>query len=586
MAALIDSLNLLGGKTLMNPLYDLVIRRGTILDGTGEPGYTGDVAVKDGRITGLGQVEGHGREEVDAADRLVTPGFVDIHTHYDGHVTWSNRLSSSSQHGVTTVLMGNCGVGFAPCRPKDRSQLVHLMEGIEDIPEIVMAEGLPWNWESFPEYLDRIEQRRYDVDVAFQLPHAPLRVYVMGKRAMAREAATSTDIAEMRRIAREAIEAGAFGFSTSRSIFHQATDGTLTPTYDVSAEELGGIALGLKDANGGVLQLASDFSDIDADFRVMRQMVSESGRPLSVSLAQSHNKPDGWRLYLDEIERAAVDGLCIKAQVASRPPGVFLGLQLVRNPFMRTAGFRSIEYLPLPERVTKMRDPAIRARILAEMPGDMSAADKAFMTNYRCMYEFDGDYEPGPEKNLGARAAALGTEPIALAYDILTARDGAAILYLPAANFAGNDIAALEAMVSHEHTILGLGDAGAHLGFIFDASMTSHMIERWSNVGRGNMPIEWVVKALTRDTAQAVALNDRGLIATGYRADLNVIDPSRFVIGRHHLVFDLPAGGKRLHQSATGYDATIVAGEVTYRKGVPTGALPGRLVRRRQASLL
>lgn len=571
---------------MFKPPYDLVIRRGTILDGTGEPGYTGDVAVKDGRIAGVGKVEGCGREEIDAADRLVTPGFVDIHTHYDGHVTWSTRLSSSSQHGVTTVLMGNCGVGFAPCQPKDRHQLVHLMEGIEDIPEIVMAEGLPWNWQSFPEYLDRIEQRRYDVDVAFQLPHAPLRVYVMGNRAMARETATGTDIADMRRIAREAIEAGAFGFSTSRSIFHQATDGTLTPTYDVSADELGGIALGLKDANGGVLQLASDFSDIDADFRVMRHMVSESGRPLSVSLAQSHNKPDRWRLYLDEIERAAVDGLRIKAQVASRPPGVFLGLQLARNPFMRTGGFRSIEHLPLPDRVNKMRDPAMRARILAEMPGDMSTADKAFMTSYGCMFEFDGDYEPGPLKNLGARAAALGTEPITLAYDTLTAGDGGAILYLPAANFAGNDIAAVEAMISHKHTILGLGDAGAHLGFIFDASMTSYMIERWSNVGRGTMPIEWVVKALTRDTAQAVELNDRGIIATGYRADLNVIDPSRFAIGRHQLVFDLPAGGKRLHQSATGYDATMIAGELTYRKGVATGALPGRLVRRGRASVL
>jgi len=559
--------------------YDLVIRRGTIVDGTGKPGHNGDVAIKHGRIAAVGKVEGSGKDEIDATGRLVTPGFVDIHTHYDGHVTWTNRLSPSAQHGVTTALMGNCGVGFAPCRPKDRSLLIHLMEGIEDIPEVVMTEGLPWNWESFPDYLDRIEQRQYDIDVAIQLPHGALRVYVMGKRALTRDPATRDDIAQMRKLTRESVEAGAFGFSTSRNAFQQTTAGMVTPTYRACADELAGIALGLRDANRGVLQLVTDFDDINADFGIMRRMMAESGRPLSISLVQIHHKPDEWRWYLDQIKRAADEGFPIKGQVSGRPVGIFLGLQLARNPFMRTAGYRDLEHLPIAERVKQMQDPAMRARILAEMPGDMSAVDKTFMTTYDRMYEFIGDYEPGPERNLNARAAGLGIEPVALAYDVLTAGDGTAILCMPIANFAGNSIAAVEAMMSHEHTVLGLGDAGAHLGMIFDASMTTYMIERWSNVGRGTIPIERVIKALTSETAQAIELNDRGVIAAGYRADLNVIDTSRIAVGRHELARDLPGGRQRLHQAATGYDATIVAGEIIYREGVATGALPGRLIR-------
>jgi len=563
--------------------FDLVIRGGTVVDGTGSPGFIGDVAVKDGRIAAVGKVEGAGHEEIDAAGRLVTPGFVDIHTHYDGHVTWGNRLGPSSQHGVTTVLMGNCGIGFAPCRAEDREKLVHLMEGVEDIPEIVMAKGLPWNWESFPDYLDRIAEREYDMDVGTQLPHAALRVFVMGDRAAAKEPATPEDIATMRALAREAVEAGALGFSTSRSIFHKATDGTVTPTYGTTGEELAGIALGLKEANRGVLQLISDFDDIDAEFGIIRRMMTESGRPLSMTVLQMHHKPDHWRGVLGAIKQAADDGFPIKGQVCGRPVGIFLGLELARNPFMRTAGYREIEHLPFAEKVKRMQDPAMRARILAEMPGDMSTIDMAAMTHYDIMYEFTGDYEPSLEMNLAARAAKLGVEPVTLAYDILTAGDGTAALCMPAVNFSKNSIDAVETMIRDENTILGLGDGGAHCGMICDGSLPTHMIERWSDAGRGDMPIAQVIKALTSETAQAVGLNDRGLIKPGYRADLNVIDTSKIGIGRHEIVADLPDGGRRLHQNATGYDATIVAGEVTYRNGVATGTLPGRLVRGAQA---
>jgi N-acyl-D-aspartate/D-glutamate deacylase len=559
--------------------YDLVIRGGEIVDGRGGAVVTGDVAVHGGRIAAVGHVAGRGAEEIDARDRLVTPGFVDLHTHYDGHATWSDRLSGSAEHGVTTVVAGNCGVGFAPCRPEAREQLVRLMEGVEDIPEVVMTEGLAWDWQSFPEYMDRLAARRYDIDVAVQLPHAPLRVFVMGERALTREPATPEDVAQMRRLAREAAEAGALGFSTSRNITHMAPDGTVTPSYAATEDELAGIAEGLKEAGRGVLQISSDFRQPESDLRIMRRMMAASGRPLSYCLVQMHNDPAGWRRYLDEITAMAEAGFRIKAQVSSRFLGVFLGLGLVRNPFMRTPGYREIEQLPLDERVGRMRDPALRARILAEMPGDLSAMERTFIGACEGMYEFDGDYEPKPGASLGARARALGVDPTALAYDILTAGDGQAVLCAPLANFATGDSAHLETMLRHAHTVPGNGDAGAHLGLIFDASMTTHLIERWSTAGRGPIPIERVIERLTRAAAETVELNDRGVIAPGYRADLNVIDPARLAIGRHRVVNDLPGGRGRLHQPASGYEATIVAGEVAYREGAPTGARAGRLVR-------
>ena len=565
--------------------YDLVVRGGTIVDGTGKPGFNGDVAVKDGRIVAVGVVDGKGKEEIDATGRIVTPGFVDVHTHLDGHVTWANRLNPSSQHGVTTVLMGNCGVGFAPCKPEDRQRLVHLMEGVEDIPEIVMTEGLPWNWQSFPDYLDRLAERQYDMDVAAQLPHAPLRVFVMGERAAARAPATPEDIAQMRELAKEAIEAGALGFSTSRSLNHKATDGTLTPTYGTASDELAGIARGLGEVGKGVLQIISDWEDVDSEFAVLTRMVKNSGRPLATTVLQMHRTPDRWREVLDRIEIAAADGMPIKGQVAGRPQGVMMGLELARNPFMWATAYREVEDLPFEERLAALRDPARRERILTEeLPEDLDWFQKLFTSDFATMFEFEASYEHRPEQSIAARAAAAGVSPAAFAYDLLISGDGGTVINMPAANYHGFSTAAMEAMVTHDNTIWALGDAGAHCGLLCDASLPTYMLQRWSSANGGPIPIEKVVKKLSSEAASSVGLDDRGVIARGYRADLNVIDIANVRVGRPVMRTDLPNGGRQLSQAATGYDATVVAGVVTYRKGEPTGALPGRLVRGAQAA--
>jgi N-acyl-D-aspartate/D-glutamate deacylase len=565
--------------------FDLVIRGGAVIDGSGAEPYAGDVAVTGGRIAAVGKVAGRGREEIDARDRLVTPGFVDIHTHYDGHVTWTERLDPSSKHGVTTVLTGNCGVGFAPCRPTDRDRLVALMEGVEDIPEPVMTAGLPWNWESFADYLDRLAERRFDMDVAVQVPHAPLRVYVMGERAARREPATSDDMARMRELARGAIEAGALGFSTSRSLNHRANDGTITPSYAAETDELVSIALGLKDAGGGVLQLISDFDDVDSEFGLVRRMTQASGRPMSVSLMQAGHAPDRWRRILDHIEQANRDGLTIKGQVCGRPVGLMGGLAFTRNPFMGCPSFREVWGAPAAERLAALRDPGRRARILAEYPGEFGSMLRNHWVNFDIMYEFAEDapdYEPRPEDSVAARAAAAGQPAPAFAYDLMTAGDGGAVFYLPVVNYVGNSTAAIETMLGHKDTILGLGDGGAHCGLICDASLPTYMLMRW--VGPDRFPLQDVVKALTVDTAAAVGLRDRGLLKPGLRADINLIDLDRLSLPRPSMVPDLPTGGARISQDPTGYEATIVAGQVTYRGGQATGVLPGRLVRGAQGA--
>ena len=560
--------------------FDLIIRGGTIVDGTGRPGVDGDIAIRDGQIVAVGKVAGSAREEIDASGRLVTPGFVDIHTHYDGHVTWANRLNPSSQHGVTTVVLGNCGVGFAPCKPDDRERLVHLMEGVEDIPEVVMTAGLPWNWVSFPDYLDSLETRRFDMDVATQLPHAPLRVFVMGERAMTKEPATAADIAQMRAIAKEAVEAGALGFSTSRSLNHRAADGTVTPSYAAAADELAGIARGLGEAGKGVLQFISDFDDIDPEFDIARRMTIESGRPLSMSLIQYHHAPERWRSVLEHINAANENGLPIKGQVSGRPIATLHGFRLSRNPFMVAAGFEELADLPEDDRIAELRRPERRARILAEYAGAAGANPKrsADLSN---LYEFGraSGYEPTPDLSMTARAEAAAQDAAAFTYDLLLAGNAEAVLYMPSANYYANSNEAIRTMLESPHTLLGLGDGGAHVGLICDASLPTYMIQRWSVLGKGDMPIERVIAALTSANAAAVGLTDRGVIAPGYRADINVIDPTNVGILRPEIIRDLPNGAGRLGQPATGYDATIVAGEVTYRGGVATGALPGRLVR-------
>ncbi len=565
--------------------FDLVIRNGTIVDGSGAERFCGDIAVRDGRIAAVGKFAGNGAEEIDARDRVVTPGFVDIHTHYDGHATWANLLEPSSQHGVTTVVTGNCGVGFAPCREADRDALVRLMEGVEDIPEPVMARGLPWNWQSFPDYLDALDGRTFDVDVATQVPHAPLRVFVMGERALQRDPATAEDVAAMQALVREAISAGALGFSTSRSLNHKASDGTITPSYAAASDELAGIARGLAQQGKGVLQFISDFDDIDSEFAIVRRMARESGRPLSLSLLQLSQAPERWRKILDRVEQARAEGEPIRTQICGRPIGVMMGLDFSSNPFRSCAAYREVAHLGAAERRLALLEPARRQSILAEFTETRNAGPVIANREFAAMYEFGEvpDYEPSPSESIAARASAAGGDPSDLLYEVLVDRSG--VIYIPAANYSGNSMAAIRTMLSHEASVLGLGDGGAHCGLLCDASLTTHMLARWAkrdqagHEGSGMMPLEQVVHALTARTAETVGLTDRGRIAPGLRADFNVIDIDRIGLHRPEPVADLPGGAMRIGQRATGYDATIVAGQMTRRGGIHTGALPGRLVR-------
>lgn len=573
----------------MATAYDCVIRGGTLADGSGGAMREGDVALRGDRIAAVGEVKEGGAEEIDARGLLVTPGFVDIHTHYDGQATWDSRLTPSSWHGVTTAVVGNCGVGFAPCRPGDHETLVRLMEGVEDIPGAVLAEGLPWNWETFPEFLDALGKRSYDIDFATQLPHGALRVYVMGQRGADREPANEADIAAMARIAREAVEAGALGFSTSRTLNHRSSDGKPTPSLTASEDELLGIARALGEAGKGVLQFVSDFIDAEQEMSMLRRLAEKSGRPLSVSLVQSDFSPDGWQRLLAWIDEAAAAGLPMRAQVAGRPVGLMLGLETTLSPFAAHPSWREIASLPLAEKVARLRTPEFRARLLSEKPADKRPMLLTLLQNFDKMFVLGDppDYEQPPERSIGGQARARGVSPEALVYDAMLAGDGRGMLYFPFLNYSGGTLDPSLAMMKSPNTILGLGDGGAHLGTICDASFSTHMLTHWTRDRRRGekLPVETVVKWHTRDTANAVGLLDRGLLRPGYRADLNLIDYDHLELRPPRIVRDLPAGGRRLIQEADGYRYAIVAGKVTYRDGEPTGALPGRLIRGAQADL-
>jgi N-acyl-D-aspartate/D-glutamate deacylase len=567
----------------------LVIRGGLIADGSGSEPFIGDIAISGGIIAAVGRnLAVRGREEIDAAGRVVTPGFIDIHTHYDGQVTWEHRLRPTSGHGVTTAVMGNCGIGFAPCRPEDRQSLMKLMEGVEDLPEVVLAAGLPWNWTSFPEYLDSLAARDYDIDFAAQLPHSALRVYAMGERGVDREAATADDVALMAKLAVEAMEAGALGFSTSRTINHRSSDGRHVPTLTAAEEELTGIALGLKSAGKGVLQLVSDFEDLPTELPMLRRIVEASGRPLSIAVGQWHHAPDRWRTILDWVANVNRDGLEVAAQVPGRPIGLLLGFELSMNPFMYCASYKALSDLPIGERLAALRNPELRAKIIAEAgePTDFPAAP--LVNNFDNIFAMGNppDYEPKPETMIGARARAMGVPPRELAYDTMLEDGGRAVLIQFVMNYVERNLDVTLKMLNDQHTVLGLGDGGAHLGYLCDASLPTFMLTHWvrDRSQGGKLTLGEAVKALTVDTARVVGLLDRGRIAPGYKADINIIDWERLTLRPPTVAYDLPSGGRRLTQDAEGYVATIVNGTVVYRDGQPTGALPGRLVRGQQAA--
>ncbi|MEP6785141.1 MAG: amidohydrolase family protein [Sphingomonadales bacterium] len=567
------------------PDYDIVIRGGMIVDGSGDAPFSGDVAIRDGTIVVVGAVAGTGRDEIDASGSIVTPGFVDVHTHYDGQVTWESRTSPSSAHGVTTVVTGNCGVGFAPCRPDDRNALVHLMEGIEDIPEIVMTDGLPWSWETFPQYLEVVAAAPRDIDVATQLPHSCLRVFVMGERGLRGEAATASDLVEMRALAREAMKAGALGFGTSRTLFHRSSDGRAVPTKTAHEDELTAIADGMTDAGHGVIQAVIEMLDRDellSELDMLGRVVARSGRPASFSLVQMPDSGDAWNAALARTRQLNADGIPVSAQTFCRGNGVLLGLDLSYNPFSRQASYHEIAHLPLAEKVEAMRDPARRARILAEPPSGDGIAHLNYLSKFEAMFALGErpDYEPDPDESIAAIAARRGSTPAEVAYDAMLENDGNAILFLFFANFSGGNLDAVREMLTDPHALWGLGDGGAHYGMVCDSSFTTFLLTHWArDRDHDRLALPLVVHGLTRKPALAVGLHDRGLVAPGYKADLNVIDHRRLSLAAPRVVRDLPAEGRRLIQDADGYVATLVGGVVIQRNGIATDALPGRLVR-------
>ncbi|HQV03743.1 MULTISPECIES: amidohydrolase family protein [unclassified Novosphingobium] len=571
--------------------YDLIIRGGTIHDGTGAPPLVGDVAVRDGRIAAVGVVDGEADEVIDAAGKIVTPGFVDVHTHFDGQVTWESRLAPSSGHGVTTVVMGNCGVGFAPCRPAERDTLVKLMEGIEDIPEVVMVEGLPWNWETFPEYLDALAQRRLDIDIAAQIPHSALRVYVMGERAARKEPPTAEDLAAMRALVAEGIRAGGFGVTTSRNVMHRTRAGDLAPSLFSDVDELCALAGGLDDAGAGVFQIIpAPAEPAEVEFPILRQIAEQSGRPISFTLLEVPGQAgEGWRYHLAELDRAAADGLKMTGQVAPRPVGMFFGLNLSLHLFSSHPSYKPIAHLPLGERVAIMRDPDFKARLLAEQPEDSNPTTLMLIAAFRatCPWGERPDYEPSREDRVEARAAAAGLSLEEFAYDALLADEGRAVFYLPAANYAEGNLKAVREMLGSPHTLMALADGGAHYGLICDASFPTYYLQRWVRDAAPDEAIDLAdaIAELTGRAAALVGFADRGRVAVGMKADLNVIDLEGLTLHVPTIEYDLPAGGKRMHQRAEGFTATIVSGQVTYRDGAHTGALPGRLVRRQDAAM-
>ncbi len=565
----------------INNDYDLVIRNGVVVDGTGGEPFEADVAVKDGKIARVGNVSGRGSQEIDAKGKLVTPGFVDIHIHYDGQAVWDAHLAPSAWHGVTSVVMGNCGVGFAPCRPADREKLVELMEGVEDIPGPVMHEGLTWQWESFPEYLATLKRRNRDIDIACLLPHAAVRVYVMGDRAIRHEKATGADIAQMRRITAEAVRAGAFGFSTSRTLSHKSLSGDYTPTLRAHEDELTGIALGMKDAGAGFLEIVSDWNEPDpeSEFAMLRRVVEACGRPAVFSLTQHHDRTEDWKVMISEADRAREDGHSIRPVCPPRAIGLLLGLEGSQNPFSGTPSYKKIASVPLAERVAAMRDPDFRRQLLSEDPIAESNFPLIERLSYGYMFRFGNppNYLPREEDSIAAIAVREGRTAAEVAYDVMLEDEGRGFIYAPLNNYAGYDMSAPEEMLSNRNVIMWLGDGGAHVGFILDASYPTWLMTYWQKE-RQTFDLPEVIRRLTSDTAGLAGLLDRGAIRAGMKADLNVIDYDRLQFGKPYVKYDLPAGGKRLLQKAEGYDVTIVSGVVTYRDGEASGELPGRVI--------
>ncbi|MGA2891366.1 MAG: amidohydrolase family protein [Xanthobacteraceae bacterium] len=567
-------------------MHDIVIRGGTIIDGSGNPSFNGDIAIEGGRIAAVGGKQGPARRDIDAAGLLVTPGWVDVHTHYDGQAMWDPLLAPSCWHGVTTVMFGNCGVGFAPVKKHHRGALMDLMEGVEEIPNPVLAAGLTWEWETFPEFMAALERRPRAIDIAAQAAHLPLRVYVMGDRAVRREAAAADDIAEMRRLTIEALQSGAFGFTTSRTDSHKTPDGELVPSRNADADELVGIGSALGAVGAGAFGMNSDFDDEDYELAWMTELARQTGRPIWFLLTDRYEDPQRWRRLLKATHAARAEGLSFTAQIAGRPIGVMMGIGTALNPFTVRPSYKAIESLPIEEQRARLRDPQLRRQILAEKP---SEAEVSKLAQFRQLItsRFDKffvmgnppDYEPAPEKSVAAIAAREGRSPDEVAYDYILGE--AQYLYFPVVNYTVGDHEPIREMLNDPACLLGLSDGGAHCTSIVDAGVPTFMLMHWGrDRSRGpRLPLEHLVKRQTSETADFFGLGDRGRLKPGLRADVNLIDFDGLTVQKPELVHDMPAGGRRFVQRVKGYEATLVAGEPIFERGEHTGALPGRLVR-------
>jgi N-acyl-D-aspartate/D-glutamate deacylase len=568
-------------------MYDIVIRGGTIIDGTGKAPFTGDLAIEGERIVSVGGRHGPARREIDATGLLVTPGWVDIHTHYDGQAMWDPLLAPSCWHGVTTAMFGNCGVGFAPVRPQHRAALMELMEGVEEIPDAVLADGLTWDWETFPEFLDALETRPRAIDIAAQLAHHPLRVYVMGDRAIRLETANADDIAQMRRLTIEALQAGAFGFTTSRTDSHKTPTGEMVPSRYAGSDELLGIGSALGAVGAGAFGMNSDFDDEAAEFAWMTQLARETGRPVWFLLTDRYDDPERWRRLLTAVHATRANGASLTAQIAGRPIGVMMGIGTAINPFSLRPSYREVDGLGIAELRKRLAAPDLRRRILAEKPSDeevsrLSQLRQNITTRWDRFFVMTDppDYEPSGEMSVATIAAREGRTPDEVAYDYLTEAENR-YLFFPVVNYVQGDHEPIREMLTDPATLLGLSDGGAHCASIVDAGVPTFMLVHWGRDRRRGprLPLELLVKRQTSETAAFFGLSDRGRLAAGLRADVNLIDFDGLRLYQPELVNDLPAGGRRFVQRVDGYKATFVAGVPIFEDGKHTGALPGRLVR-------
>lgn len=570
-------------------MHDLVIRGGTIVDGTGKPAFTGDIAISKGRLTEVGGKVGQGRREINAEGCLVTPGWIDIHTHYDGQATWDPYLSPSTWHGVTTAIMGNCGVGFAPVKPERREWLIKVMEGVEDIPGTALSEGIQWEWETFPEYLDALDRKPKALDIGAQVPHSAVRAYVMGERAINHDEANPADLLEMRNLVRQAIDAGAMGFSTSKTFLHKYDERKYPPGTFATEEELMSLGTVLGEAGHGVFQMTANHPAMEMEIPWLNALARHNKLPVLFNLQQTDVAPDIWKSLLVKLEQARKENVPLMGGISGRPLGILFSWRSSLQPFMAHQTFKELQNLPFEKMIEQLRKPEIRSRMLSEKPGLLDRRATTLFSSFNKIYPLgdNPDYEPLPELSVAAVSARTGVAPLEIIYDMMMEQDGKAILYYPSFNYSYENLDHLHEMLQHENTVNSLSDGGAHCGYICDVSMPTFMLSYWTrDRTRGpKLSLELMVKRQTLDTARIYGLNDRGVLRSGMKADINIIDPEKLRLFCPEMIFDLPAGGRRLVQRADGYVATLVNGETIFENGIATGALPGQLLRSRAGGL-